>query len=83
MVVVKATSVICDMPDTIVFMDTDVFGSGQFLFIQSICNDLTDGMVDFPVFQYFFYVEVKFFSHILPFASLIPSAFSFRNSRWI
>lgn len=54
MVVVKPSSVICDMPDTIVFMDTDIFGSGQLLFIQSICNDLADSMVDFPVFQYFF-----------------------------
>ena len=44
--------------------DTDIFGIGQFLFIQGICNDFTDGMVNFPVFQYFFYVEIEFFSHI-------------------
>ena len=63
MVVVKPPSVIRDMPDAVFFTDTDVFGSRQFLLIQSICNDLTDGMVDFPVFQYLFYVEVKFFYH--------------------
>ena len=81
MVVVKPPPEICDMPDTIVFTDTDVFCSGQLLFVQSVCNNFTDSVVYFPVFQYFFYVEVKFFSHFLPFASLILCAFSFRNSR--
>lgn len=63
MVVVKPPSVIRDMPDAIFFMDTDIFGSGQLLFVQSVCNDFTDSVVDFPVFQYFFYVEVKFFNY--------------------